>query len=37
VATGDLDSYTQSLRAIVAMAGAMTIVSAFLFPIVWRD
>lgn len=37
VATGDLEAYAESLRAIVAMAGAMTIVSAFLFPIVWRD
>jgi len=37
VATGDLESYSESLRAILAMSGAMTIVSAILFPIVWRD
>jgi len=37
VATGDLATYTNSLRAILSMAGAMTIASAFLFPIVWRD
>lgn len=37
VATGDLDSYSESLRAMITMAGAMTIVSAFLFPVVWRD
>ncbi len=37
VAMGDLASYSESLRAMITMAGAMTIVSAFLFPIVWRD
>jgi heme exporter protein B len=37
VATGDLDAYSESLRAMITMAGAMTIVSAFLFPVVWRD
>lgn len=37
VATGDLATYTNSLRAILSMAGAMTIASAILFPIVWRD
>jgi len=37
VAMGDLASFSESLRAMITMAGAMTIVSAFLFPIVWRD
>jgi heme exporter protein B len=37
VATGDLAAYSESLRAMITMAGAMTIVSAFLFPVVWRD
>jgi heme exporter protein B len=37
VATGDLDAYSESLRAMITLAGAMTIVSAFLFPVVWRD
>jgi len=36
-ATSDLDTYRESLRAILSMAGAMTIFSAFLFPVVWRD
>lgn len=37
VATGDLDTYRESLRAILSMAGAMTVFSALLFPVVWRD
>jgi len=37
VATGDLPTYSNSLRAILSMAGVMTITSALLFPVVWRD
>jgi heme exporter protein B len=37
VATGDLDTYSNSLRAVLSMAGVMTVVSALLFPVVWRD
>jgi len=37
VATGDLATYTNSLRAVLSMAGVMTVVSALLFPVVWND
>jgi heme exporter protein B len=37
VATADLETYSESLRAVLSMAGVMTIASALLFPVVWRD
>ena len=37
VATGDLETYSNSLRAVLSMAGVMTVVSALLFPVVWND
>lgn len=37
VSTGDLKVYSDSVRAILSMAGAMTVASVFLFPVVWRD
>jgi heme exporter protein B len=37
VATGDLPTFTNSLRAVLSMAGIMTIISAWLFPVVWND
>lgn len=37
VSTGDVETCNQSLRAILSMAGAMTVASAALFPVVWRD
>ncbi len=37
VATADLATYSNSVRAVLSMAGVMTITSALLFPVVWRD
>jgi heme exporter protein B len=37
VATGDEATWSSSLRAVLSMAGVMTVVSALLFPAVWRD
>ena len=37
VATGDSEIFVESLRAVLSMAGAMTVFSALLFPVVWRD
>ncbi|MGD8440647.1 MAG: heme exporter protein CcmB [Holophagae bacterium] len=37
ISTGDLPTWSASLRAVLSMAGVMTVVSALLFPIVWRD
>lgn len=37
VSTGDLETYRESMRAILSLGGAMTVVSAILFPLVWRD
>jgi len=37
VSTGELETYTNSVRAVMSMAGVMTIASAWLFPVVWRD
>jgi heme exporter protein B len=37
VATGDLDVFGDSLRAVLSMGGAMTVASALLFPVVWTD
>ncbi|MCU0302744.1 MAG: heme exporter protein CcmB [Thermoanaerobaculales bacterium] len=37
VSTGDLETYRNSLRAVLSMTGVMTIASAWLFPLVWRD
>jgi heme exporter protein B len=35
--TGDLEIFAESLRAVLSMAGIMTVVSAWLFPVVWSD
>lgn len=37
VATGDLEVFGDSLRAVLSMGGAMTVASALLFPVVWSD
>jgi len=37
VSTGDLETYSNSMRAVLSMGGAMTVASVFLFPVVWRD
>ncbi|HSL19688.1 MAG TPA: heme exporter protein CcmB [Methylomirabilota bacterium] len=37
VATGDLEVFGDSLRAVLSMGGAMTVASALLFPVVWTD
>jgi heme exporter protein B len=37
VSTGDLETYANSMQAVLSMGGAMTIASLFLFPVVWRD
>jgi heme exporter protein B len=37
VSAGDLETYRDSLRAVLSMTGVMTIASAWLFPVVWRD
>jgi heme exporter protein B len=37
VATGDVATYGMSVRAVLSMAGMMTVASALLFPVVWRD
>jgi heme exporter protein B len=36
-AEGSLETIQASLRAIVSLGGVMTVVSAFLFPVVWND
>lgn len=36
-AEGSVESVRASLRAIVSLGGAMTVVSAMLFPLVWND
>lgn len=37
VAEGSLDTVQASLRAVVSLGGVMTVVSAFVFPVVWSD
>jgi heme exporter protein B len=37
VSTGELETFSESLRAVLSMGGAMTVASLFLFPLVWRD
>ena len=37
VAEGSVATVQASLRAIVSLGGVMTVVSAFLFPVVWND
>jgi heme exporter protein B len=37
VSTGDLAVYGNSLRAVLSMGGVMTVASALLFPVVWKD
>jgi len=37
VAEGSVETVRASLRAVVSMGGIMTVVSAFLFPVVWDD
>jgi heme exporter protein B len=36
-AEGSLESVRASLRAVASLGGAMTVVSAMLFPLVWND
>ena len=36
-ATGDLEVFGDSLRAVLSMGGAMAVASALLFPVVWTD
>ncbi len=37
VSDGRLEVVQSSLRAVVSLGGVMTVVSAFLFPVVWND
>ena len=37
VAEGSVETVRASLRAVISMGGIMTVVSAFLFPVVWND
>ena len=37
VSTGDLETYRDSVRAVLSMGGMMTVASVWLFPVVWRD
>lgn len=37
VGNGDLETVRQSLRAMVSLGGILTVVSGFLFPVVWAD
>jgi heme exporter protein B len=36
-AEGDVATIGAALRAVISMGGLMTVVSAFLFPVVWND
>lgn len=36
-AEGSVDTVQASLRAVVSLGGVMTVVSAFVFPVVWND
>jgi hypothetical protein len=36
-AEGSVAAVDASLRAVVSLGGAMTVVSAMLFPLVWND
>jgi len=36
-ASGEAETVTNSLRAVISMGGVMTVVSALLFPVVWSD
>jgi heme exporter protein B len=36
-AEGSVETIQASLRAIISLGGVMTVVSAFLFPVVWND
>ena len=37
ISTGDLEVFGNSLRAVLSMGGVMTVASALLFPVVWKD
>ena len=37
VSRGDLGLVRQSLQAMISLGGILTVVSAFLFPVVWSD
>lgn len=37
VSDGSLDTVQASVRAVVSLGGVMTVVSAFVFPVVWND
>lgn len=37
VSRGDLELVRQSLQAMISLGGILTVVSAFLFPVVWSD
>jgi heme exporter protein B len=37
VAEGSVDTVQASLKAVVSLGGALAVVSAFLFPVVWSD
>jgi heme exporter protein B len=37
VSDGSLDTVQSSVRAVVSLGGVMTVVSAFVFPVVWND
>jgi heme exporter protein B len=37
VAEGEMEGVTATLRAVVSWGGVMTVVSVFLFPVVWND
>ncbi len=37
VSDGSLETVQSSVRAVVSLGGVMTVVSAFVFPVVWND
>jgi heme exporter protein B len=37
VSEGDVEVVQSSLRAVVSLGGVMTVVSAFLFPVIWNE
>jgi heme exporter protein B len=37
VSDGSVDTVQSSVRAVVSLGGVMTVVSAFVFPVVWND
>jgi hypothetical protein len=36
-ARGEADGVLAALRAVISLGGIMTVLSVFLFPVVWND